>query len=365
MKFLLSAGLLFLSLFTLHAQYGDFGLNEQPNDQDPVDDLLFYGELNDMSGGYHVGDTVFDFTLYDFEGNSINLYEELAGERPVVLINGSVSCVRFRNAFNSVEGHQAYYVVSQFIQNSQDLFNYIFVYGIEAHPTDGNCPSNCPNVILTDSTVVQSPDYGYRRWSLDSWNSAPEFDFPYNLYADNPDNAVYNNFFERPFGFLGIECDGTVAFRGDWVFDFLLEDSNVEQLLGWQDSYTTCGISWPESDGNGIGDEDDNDDSQDEDDENNLPSHAFEGIVNGGANTTDVYTKQDIRIFPNPGNSYITISGLESIEAVKWFNLNGQQLYVPNGHSSASVRRYDIESLTPDLYLVRVDRVPYRVSVHR
>ena len=254
MKHLLTIGLLLHSIFILHAQYGDFGISEQPDDMEAVDDLIFYGSLNDMSGGYHVGDTVFNFTVYDFDGNSINLYEELAGEKPVVIINGSVSCLRFRNAFNSVESHQSYFVVSEFIENTQDMFNYIFVYGIEAHPTDGNCPSNCPPTTSTDTTVVQSPDYAYRRWSLDSWNSAPEFNFPYNLYADNPDNAVYNNFFQRPFGFLGIQCDGTVAFRGDWVFNFILEENNQEQLLEWQDSFETCSIDWP---GEGVGNDDD------------------------------------------------------------------------------------------------------------
>lgn len=144
MKFLFALG------FVLHfgllgfGQYGDFGLAEQPTDDQIVDDLIFYGEENDMSGGYAVGDTVSDFTVYDYAGNSLNLYEELSGDKPVVLINGSVSCIRFRNAFNAEEGGQLYYAVGQFIEETQDLFNYIFVYGIEAHPTDGNCPSNCP-----------------------------------------------------------------------------------------------------------------------------------------------------------------------------------------------------------------------------
>ena len=93
--------------------------------REQVDDLIFYGDLNDMSGGYHVGDTVFNFTVYDFDGNSIELYEELAGEKPVVIINGSVSCLRFRNAFNSLESHQSYFVVNEFIENTQDMFNYI------------------------------------------------------------------------------------------------------------------------------------------------------------------------------------------------------------------------------------------------
>ena len=59
------------------AQYGDFGLPVQPADTASVDDIIYYGEINDMSGGYQVNDTVFNFTLYDFDGNAVELYQEL------------------------------------------------------------------------------------------------------------------------------------------------------------------------------------------------------------------------------------------------------------------------------------------------
>jgi hypothetical protein len=364
MKRILLIGLLLQSVFILHAQYGDFGMPEQPNDMDAVDDLIFYGDLNDMSGGYHVGDTVFNFTVYDFDGNSIELYEELAGEKPVVIINGSVSCLRFRNAFNTLESHQSYFVVSEFIENTQDMFNYIFVYGIEAHPTDGNCPSNCPPTTSTDTTVVQSADYAYRRWSLDSWNSAPEFNFPYNLYADNPDNAVYNNFFQRPFGFLGIQCDGTVAFRGDWVFNFLLEGNNQEQLLAWQNSFETCSIDWP-GEGDGNDDDDGNDDGNDDDDLFDLPSHAFEGMESGGANATATYSNQEIRVYPNPANSNLTIASSGPIEAVEWFNLSGQRLDIPASNTSTDTWQFEVVGLEPGIYLVKIDGAIHRVAVSR
>ena len=322
---------------------------------DAVDDLIFYGNLNDLSGGYHVGDTVFNFTVYDFDGNSIELYEELAGEKPVVIINGSVSCLRFRNAFNSVESHQSYFVVSEFIENTQDMFNYIFVYGIEAHPTDGNCPSNCPPTTSTDTTVVQSADYAYRRWSLDSWNSAPEFNFPYNLYADNPDNAVYNNFFQRPFGFLGIQCDGTVAFRGDWVFNFLLEGENQEQLLAWHSSFETCSIDWS------VDDEGDDEG----DDLFNEPTHAFQGIEFGGVNATTTYSKQELRVFPNPAKSSITIASDAPIQRVEWFNISGQRLDVPSLTTRTDTWQFEVSGLEPGLYLVKIDDAVQRVTVNR
>ena len=131
------------------AQYGDFGLPVQPADTAVVDDIIYYGDYMDMSGGYNVGDTVFDFTAYDFDGNPINLYDQLAGERPVVLVSGSVSCIRFRNVFDPLVPGQEVWAARTFIYDHQDDFNWIFIYGVEAHPTDGNCPSNCPPTILS------------------------------------------------------------------------------------------------------------------------------------------------------------------------------------------------------------------------
>ncbi|MDA0303463.1 MAG: hypothetical protein O3B45_03820 [Bacteroidetes bacterium] len=352
MKSILTAGLLMQSFFLLHAQYGDFGLPLQPNDTDAVDDLIYYGELNDMSGGYHVGDTVFNFTVYDFEGNSIELYEELAGDKPVILINGSVSCLRFRNAFNFVENHQEYFV-SEFIENTQDLFNYIFIYGIEAHPTDGNCPSNCPNTISTDSTVTQASEYAYRRWSLESWTSAPEFNFPYPLYADNPDNAVYNNFFQRPFGLLGIECDGTVAFRGDWVSYYLMDSNNTTPLLNWQDDYTSCSIDWIEDD----------DETGGDDDLSDQPTHAFEGPNSGYSNGTESHIPTSFHAFPNPASDYVTLVASSPIGDAVWFNLSGQRIEVKHTLIGQNTWRFDVHSLEPGFYSIRIDGAISRVLI--
>ena len=363
MKCILTVGLLMQSFLLLHAQYGDFGLPTQPNDWDAVDDLIYYGELNDMSGGYHVGDTVSNFTLYDFDGNAIELYEELAGEKPVMLINGSVSCLRFRNAFNFVENSQEYFV-GEFIENTQDLFNYIFVYGIEAHPTDGNCPSNCPNTTSTDSTVTQASEYAYRRWSLESWTSAPEFNFPYPLYADNPDNAVYNNFFQRPFGLLGIGCDGTVAFRGDWLSYFLFDSNNSEQLLDWSNSYVTCSINWPDNEEDGD-DVDDVDDGDDGDGSNDQITHGFQGIEYGNASGTSGIHAQSLQAFPNPAGDFLTLVSSAPIESAEWFNLNGQQLQVAPSRTGTDTWTFDVQALEPGLYLLLINGTALRVGIQR
>ena len=55
-----------------------------------------------------------------------------------------MSCIRFRNVFDPLVPGQEVWAARTFIYDHQDDFNWIFIYGVEAHPTDGNCPSNCP-----------------------------------------------------------------------------------------------------------------------------------------------------------------------------------------------------------------------------
>lgn len=321
------------------AQYGDFGLAEQPADTAAVDDIIYYGDYMDMSGGYNVGDTVFDFTAYDFDGNPINLYDQLAGQRPVVLVSGSVSCIRFRNVFDPLIPGQEVWAARTFIYDHQEDFNWIFIYGVEAHPTDGNCPSNCPPTINTDTAVVQPAVYSERRWAMHDWENSPEHDLPFTMYADNPDNSIYNNFFQRPFGLLALNCDGTVGIRADWVTSFFLDVSNEEELMLFRQNYTSCQIDWePEED------EDEQDDTEDDTNEDDTtggdddsdedepvdydgPDHALEGHAGNGTES-DLSEQAPIgaalRVFPNPAQSVLTVVSDAQINSLQLTDLRGR-----------------------------------------
>ena len=321
------------------AQYGDFGLAEQPADTAAVDDIIYYGDYMDMSGGYNVGDTVFDFTAYDFDGNPINLYDQLAGERPVVLVSGSVSCIRFRNVFDPLVPGQEVWAARTFIYDHQDDFNWIFIYGVEAHPTDGNCPSNCPPTINTDTAVVQPAVYSERRWAMHDWENSTEHDMPFTMYADNPDNSIYNNFFQRPFGLLALNCDGTVGIRADWVTSFFLDISNEEELMIFRESYTSCQIDWePEED------EDEQDDTEDDTEDDDTtggdddsdddepvdydgPNHALEGHTGNGTASDlseQAPTGAALRVFPNPAQSVLTVVSDVRINSLQLTDLRGR-----------------------------------------
>ncbi|MEC8634904.1 MAG: T9SS type A sorting domain-containing protein [Bacteroidota bacterium] len=321
------------------AQYGDFGLAEQPADTAAVDDIIYYGDYMDMSGGYNVGDTVFDFTAYDFDGNPINLYDQLAGEQPVVLVSGSVSCIRFRNVFDPLVPGQEVWAARTFIYDHQDDFNWIFIYGVEAHPTDGNCPSNCPPTINTDTAVVQPAVYSERRWAMHDWENSTEHDMPFTMYADNPDNSIYNNFFQRPFGLLALNCDGTVGIRADWVTSFFLDISNGEELMMFRQGYTSCQIDWePEEDEEEQDDtEDDTEDDDttggddDSDDDEPVdyhgPDHALEGHTGNGTASDlseQAPTGAALRVFPNPAQSLLTVVSDARINSLQLTDLRGR-----------------------------------------
>ena len=313
---------------------------EQPADTAVVDDIIYYGDYMDMSGGYNVGDTVFDFTAYDFDGNPINLYDQLAGERPVVPVSGSVSCIRFRNVFDPLVPGQEVWAARTFIYDHQDDFNWIFIYGVEAHPTDGNCPSNCPPTINTDTAVVQPAVYSERRWAMRLENST-EHDMPFTMYADNPDNSIYNNFFQRPFGLLALNCDGTVGIRADWVTSFFLDISNEEELMMFRQGYTSCQIDWePEEDE----DEEEQDDTEDDDttggdddsdDDEPVdyhgPDHALEGhtgewngvrAIRTGANGSSPASSQSGSIGTHRGfrcpNQFTQLTDLRGRTVAQW-----------------------------------------------
>ena len=351
------------------AQYGDLGLPEQPADTASVDDIIFYGDYMDMSGGYNVNDTVYNFTAYDFDGNPIELYEELAGPKPVVLVSGSVSCIRFRNVFDPSLPGQEVWSARNFIYDHIEDFNWIFIYGVEAHPTDGNCPSNCPPTVNTDTAVVQPSIYAERRWAMHDWLESPIHDFPFTMYADNPDNAIYNTFFQRPFGMIGLNCDGTVAIRSDWVTNFFADSDNVDAMLDFRLNYNMCTIDWEpeednaededETDGNGTDDgsndeggtgEDDTDD--DEPIDYDGPDYALEGHTNNevASNVSEATASDVLRVYPNPARTTLTVAS-NALDAT-WQLTDMRGRAVANWTQTERLSSFDIADLPRGQYVL-------------
>ena len=401
--------LVFLSVSSAQAQYGSFGKDTCPADSIAVDDIIYYGEMLDMSNGYQVGD---------------NLYTELSGQKPVVLINGSVSCLRFRGTFEPDNNGQQYAAARNYLESHADDINWIFIYGVEAHPTDGNCPSNCPPTVSNDTTVVQPPFYVNRRYAVHGWEESPEHDFPFTMYADNQDNAVYNNFFQRPFGMVAINCDGTVALRGDWVNSFFMDSGSVAELNIWRTDSNTCTIDWTpednsdddesngtndgtndggngadddtdEDDGNGTGDDDDDTDQGDGDgtdeneddngtDENedgngtddddtdqgdtdedetdddtptyDGPSEAIGSGTGQEGSASNIFNEKplELLVYPNPAKSYVQIEGLNDEAQLHLIDISGR--IVLDVQTTQKDLKLDVSVFQPGQYILLVQQ---------
>lgn len=320
------------------AQYGYIGLDVEPADSELIESPLYHGEFNDMSGGYAVGDTVRNFIAYDPDGNPVDLYEKLAGEKPVIVANGSITCPRFRDIFNLDLNSGEYTAVRSFIAEQEDAFEWIFIYGIEAHPTAGDCPSNCPPVVTTDTAVVQATHYGERRFAVDNWLGATHFDFPFNMYADHPSNAVYNTFFERPSGWLALNCDGTVARRGDWLLFSLLNPEIQADLVAWGSGFSSCEIDW------------ENPVIEEEEDDvvlpplNDLGQEQWVGIASEQAAQAAMY--------PNPANQLVVIE-LERVSTVTFRDQTGRECRRVLGYQG--LNSMDVSDLPSGLYFVEME----------
>ncbi len=289
------------------SQYGTMGWDQQPSDDAPIDVLPSHGELNDMSGGYAVGDTVRNFIAYDVEGNAVDLYAKLSGPRPVIVANGSVTCPRFRDIFDEDITSAEFTVSRDFILSHAADFEWVFIYGVEAHPTVGACPTNCPPMTTTDTTVVQAATYGARSAAVNTWNNADHIAFPFSFYADNPDNSIYNTYFERPSGWVALNCDGTVARRGDWLMFSLMNPAVQDDLMEWRSGYQGCAIDWeppapPVDPG---------------------PSVQLSGAEESVALGTDDAVHEAVFVYPNPTSGEVFIAVDEPAHMVLW-NALGQ-----------------------------------------
>ena len=269
-------GLAALLSFSGQAQNEHFewlGLDVMPVPTDSIDALPYSGDANDFSGGYALGDTVADFHLWTLNGEEYILSNEVEADKPTILFNGSVTCIRFQNDWNPALTPIAY----EWVYSHLDDFNWVPIYTAEAHALDvENCPSNCPDLPIAGphgQYLLQHRTYQDR---LDAAQivmdyMTPEADngwqWPFDdLLIDAPNNLMYEHYFMRPAGIVVINCDGVVVARGDWFGSWLNNGENqtiLENLIdGPQptspecllvaDTEEPCDSDFTDSDGDGV-----------------------------------------------------------------------------------------------------------------
>jgi len=121
------------SFFVLTAQPDlepHIGPVDEPELDDPICDIPLH--LGTFEGvGFAEGESVPDFTLYTPEGERYRLQEELEEGLPIVLINGSYTCPRYRNKIGDINTLANYFA---------DQIKFFIVYTVEAHPHEDISP---------------------------------------------------------------------------------------------------------------------------------------------------------------------------------------------------------------------------------
>ena len=182
-----------------------------PGDQEEI------GTASDVGWDFYYngiaeGELIPDFTLFDVNGNRLNMAEKLAEGKPVVLIAGSYTCWVFRGKVN---------MIRQIAQGFAGQIKIIVVYTIEAHPVNEyNVYSGVYeglNLNAQQGIMVGQPrTYGERREAATAMINDLDLDFP--VYLDDPDNNWWWNFGPAPNNAYLIDTTGTV-FRSHGWFD--------------------------------------------------------------------------------------------------------------------------------------------------
>lgn len=219
-------GLFNLQLFALPVLRPSIGVGPLPSDGDSVCYIPWYLG-NFYTTGLQAGDTAFDFTVYDLNGNSLNLATALSNGRPVLLIAASYTCPVYRNMVP---------IINDVVNTYGGMLDVYIIYTIEAHPDIdtsiyfGAVHTGTPN-IQAGILYRQPQTYGERKLvvadMLDSMNTlAP-------VFIDGPCNNWWSTYGPAPNNSYLIDTNGIVFSKHGW-FDRFPDNiyCDLDSLLG-------------------------------------------------------------------------------------------------------------------------------------
>ena len=120
---------------------------------------------------------------------------------PASLIFGSYTCPIFRRQSDRMK---------QLIAEFGNVVQFVFVYTLEAHPTDGwNTNSNRTDQIM----YAQPTDMNERAKVAHDWRSAYRFDTP--VVLDWPDNRINDDYAGEPERLYVLDAEGVVTFKSE------------------------------------------------------------------------------------------------------------------------------------------------------
>jgi hypothetical protein len=184
------------------------GLNFKPADNASICTEPYYlGSF--YSSGYQQGDTVNDFKLYDLNGDSLVLSQELSSGKPVLLIAGSLTCPVFRAKAATINK------VASTYSNNIKVF---VIYTLEAHPTDTSVYFGYVNITSQNSSsgilFPQPINYGLRKKLVDTMSTWVTLNVP--IFIDGPCNNWWKNFGPAPNNSYLIGTNGIVLNKHGW-----------------------------------------------------------------------------------------------------------------------------------------------------
>ena len=168
---------------------------------------------------------------------------------------------------------------------------------------------------------------------------------------------------------IGLNCDGPVAIRSDWVTNFFADSDNVDAMLDFRLNYNMCTIDWEpeednaedenETDGNGTDDgsndeggtgEDDTDD--DEPIDYDGPDYALEGHTNNevASNVSEATASDVLRVYPNPAHTTLTVAS-NALDAT-WQLTDMRGRAVANWTQTERLSSFDIADLPRGQYVL-------------
>ncbi|MEO8086150.1 MAG: T9SS type A sorting domain-containing protein [Bacteroidota bacterium] len=217
---------LFSIVFAQPVLKQSIGIGPIPNDTDPVCYAPWYlGSF--YSSGLQAGDTAYDFTIYNLNGDSLNLRDALSHGRPVLLVAGSYTCPVYRgkvpvinDVFNMYAGQLDVYII----------------YTLEAHPeidtsvyfgyVNTTTQNNQEGILYRQPTT-----YGERKMILSDMltgmNTLPP------VFIDGPCNNWWSNFGPAPNNSYLIDTTGIIYSKHGW-FDRYPDNiyCAIDSLLG-------------------------------------------------------------------------------------------------------------------------------------
>lgn len=207
------------------------GLSAIPNDNDPVCPIPLAIDSGNIfvEPGLHKGDTIPDFKLYTLTNDSMHIGDLLSDGKPVLLVDGSYTCPKYRNHLNELNDLQTVY--------GSEVHIFI-VYTVEAHPEDPDISPYKGDVWELNSNINkgiiyhQPTTYLERKNVVTAMFNDPDIEIDVPVLIDGPCNAWWENFALSPNSSYLIQPNGIVFKKQGWFENGLYEVSNaIDSLL--------------------------------------------------------------------------------------------------------------------------------------